>query len=207
MSDTDKTVELFYDTGSTNSYFALHLLRRIADANDATVIYQPFNLGYVFRANNYVLMDEPKSKLINRKRDLQRWAERYDLPFRMPDRFPIKTSPSLRAVLAARHYGLEEQLLFAVFARYWEANDGSIDTDDTLCSLAESVGIDGSEFRERLNSEPIRNQLIDSTQNALDRGVFGAQTNVVNDEMFWGKDRMEFVADELAKPIQLNSTT
>jgi len=199
MTDTQKTVELFYDTGSTNSYFALHLLKRIAEANQAAVVYQPFNLGYVFRANNYVLMDEPKAKLINRKRDLQRWAERYGLSFRMPDRFPIKTSPSLRAALAARHYGLEEAFLFAVFARYWEANDGTIDTDETLASVAESIGIDASDFLVRLNSEPIRQQLIDSTQSALDRGVFGAPTIVVNDEMFWGKDRMEFVADELAK--------
>jgi len=198
MSDLKKTVELFYDTGSTNSYFALHLLKDIANKQSATIIYQPFNLGYVFRANNYVLMDEPKAKLVNRKRDLQRWAERYELPFRMPDRFPIKTSPSLRAALAARHYGLEEQFLFAVFTRYWEANDGSIDTDETLCKLGESVGIDAGDFRERLNSEDVRDQLINSTQNALDRGVFGAPTIAVNGELFWGKDRMEFVADELA---------
>ena len=76
---SDKQVELFYDVGSTNSYFALHLLKRLADKYDATVVYQPFNLGYVFRNNNYVLMDEPKAKLSNRKRDLMRWAERLSL--------------------------------------------------------------------------------------------------------------------------------
>ncbi len=199
MANTNKTVELFYDTGSTNSYFALHLLKRLADAHGATVVYRPFNLGYVFRANNYVLMDEPKPKLINRKRDLQRWAQRYQLPFRMPDRFPIKTSPSLRGALAARHYELEEEFLFAVFARYWEANDGSIDEDASLARVAESVGIDAEDFLRRLNSDSIRQQLIDSTQEALDKGVFGAPTIVVGDEIFWGKDRMEFVADELGR--------
>lgn len=199
MANTNKTVELFYDTGSTNSYFALHLLKRLADEHGATVVYRPFNLGYVFRANNYVLMDEPKPKLINRKRDLQRWAQRYQLPFRMPDRFPIKTSPSLRGALAARHYEREEEFLFAVFARYWEANDGSIDEDASLARVAESVGIDAEDFLRRLNSDSIRQQLIDSTQEALDNGVFGAPTIVVGDEMFWGKDRMEFVADELGR--------
>ena len=199
MTDSNKTVELFYDTGSTNSYFALHLLKRLAGEQGANIVYQPFNLGYVFRANNYVLMDESKAKLVNRKRDLQRWAERYDLPFRMPDRFPIKTSPSLRAALAARHYGLEEEFLFAVFARYWEANDGTIDSDESLGGIAASIGIDSDDFVQRLNGDAVRQQLIDSTQSALDRGVFGAPTIVVGDEMFWGKDRMEFVADELAR--------
>lgn len=199
MADSSKTVELFYDTGSTNSYFALHLLKRLAHEHNATIVYRPFNLGYVFRANNYVLMDEPKPKLINRKRDLQRWAERYQLPFRMPDRFPIKTSPSLRGALAARYYEREEEFLFAVFARYWEENDGSIDDDASLARVAESVGIDSEGFLQRLNSEPVRQQLIDSTQEALDRGVFGAPTIVVGNEMFWGKDRMEFVADELSR--------
>ncbi len=192
-----KTVELFYDVGSTNSYFALHLLRRLADKYNANVVYQPFNLGYVFRSNNYVLMDEPKAKLSNRKRDLMRWAERYNLPFRMPDRFPIKTSPALRGALAARHFGKEEEFLFAVFGRYWEANDGSVDETATLGEIASSVGLDVAEFLAHAEGADVRQQLIDATQSALDRGIFGAPSIVLDGELYWGKDRMDFVEAQL----------
>lgn len=194
-----KTVELFYDVGSTNSYFALHLLRRLADRYDAQVVYQPFNLGYVFRSNNYVLMDESKAKLRNRKRDLMRWAARYDLPFQMPEKFPIKTSPALRGALAARQLGKEEEFLFAVFSSYWEENDGRIDQLESLGRLAAGVGLDGAEFIRLAESAEIGQQLIESTNAALDRGVFGAPSMVVGDELYWGKDRMEFIEDELKK--------
>ena len=196
---SDKQVELFYDVGSTNSYFALHLLKRLADKYDATVVYQPFNLGYVFRNNNYVLMDEPKAKLSNRKRDLMRWAERYDLPFSIPQRFPIKTSSALRGALAARRFDKEEEYLFGVFGRYWEGVDDSIDQLDTLVSVAIDVGIDGEEFTGTIDSAEVREELIGCTKEALERGVFGAPSIVIGGELYWGKDRMEFVEDELKR--------
>ncbi|MDE0254055.1 MAG: DsbA family protein, partial [Rhodospirillaceae bacterium] len=97
-----KTVEFYWEVGSTNSYFALHLLRPIAERHGAAIRYIPINLGHVFRHHNYVLMDEPEAKIANRIRDLERWAEHYRLPFRFPTVFPIKTSRALRGAIAMR---------------------------------------------------------------------------------------------------------
>ena len=200
-----KSIELFYDVGSTNSYFALHLLKRLAVKYGVSVVYQPLNLGYLFRSNNYVLMDESKAKLRNRKRDLMRWAQRYELPFRMPHNFPIKTSPSLRGALAARRFHKEEDYLFAVFSHYWEGeqktDEPAMQIDDVEClvQIARSLDIDGEEFSAALNSPAIRQELIEATKSALDRGVFGAPSILIGDELYWGKDRMEFVEDELKR--------
>ena len=200
-----KSIELFYDVGSTNSYFALHLLKRLAVKYGVSVVYQPLNLGYLFRSNNYVLMDESKAKLRNRKRDLMRWAQRYELPFRMPHNFPIKTSPSLRGALAARRFHKEEDYLFAVFSHYWEGeqktDEPAMQIDDVEClvQIARSLDIDGEEFSAVLNSPAIRHELIEATKSALDRGVFGAPSILIGDELYWGKDRMEFVEDELKR--------
>ncbi len=76
-----KIIEFYWDLGSTNSYFALHLIKPVAKKHDATVVPHPFNLGYVFRKQNYVLMEEPKVKLRSRKIDLMRRARRYNLRF------------------------------------------------------------------------------------------------------------------------------
>ena len=200
-----KSIELFYDVGSTNSYFALHLLKRLAVKYGVSVVYQPLNLGYLFRSNNYVLMDESKAKLRNRRRDLMRWAQRYELPFRMPHNFPIKTSPSLRGALAARRFHKEEDYLFAVFSHYWEGeqktDEPAMQIDDVEClvQIARSLDIDGEEFSAVLNSPAIRHELIEATKSALDRGVFGAPSILIGDELYWGKDRMEFVEDELKR--------
>lgn len=66
------TVDFYWDIGSTNTYFAFRLLPGVLARTGASVRYHPFNLGYVFRQNNYVLMDEPREKMRYRKRDLER---------------------------------------------------------------------------------------------------------------------------------------
>ena len=200
------TIDFYWDIGSTNTYFALHLLRPIAAQHDATIVMHPFNLGFVFRHHNYVLQDEPPAKLRNRGRDLRRWAEKHALPFRVPDRFPIKTSRPLRGALAARELGVETAYLDAIFRRYWEQNDASITAVAGMRAVAREIGLDPDEFVAVCDGPAIRQALIDATRAALDRGVFGAPSFYIGDELFWGKDRMEFIDDELTRlgrhPVQ-----
>ncbi len=190
-------IEFFWDIGSTNTYFALHLIRPLARRHDATIVMRPFNLGFVFRHHNYVLMEEPAAKIANRKRDLERWAERYDLPFRFPDVFPIKTSRALRGSLAARAEGREDAYLDAIFRRYWEQNDHGIAELSGLASVATEIGLDADSFIAAVESDATKQALITETSDALERGIFGAPSIQVGQELFWGKDRMEFVEDAL----------
>ena len=193
------TIDFYWDIGSTNTYFAFHLIRPIAEKHGADIVMHPFNLGFVFRHHSYVLQDEPAAKLRNRGRDLARWAEKHGLPFRVPDRFPIKTSRPLRGGLAARELGAETPYLDAIFARYWERNDPSITEVAGMEAVARDIGLDPAAFVALCDGREIRQTLIDETRAALDRGVFGAPSFYIGDELFWGKDRMEFIDDELAR--------
>lgn len=195
----ERAVEIYWDIGSTNAYFALKLIEPTLERTGAALTLHPFNLGYVFRAHNYVVMDEPAMKIVNRKRDLARWAERYDLPFRFPDEFPIKTSRALRGALAMRRFGLEREYIGALFAAYWEKNDSSIQDYAGLAPLVSRLGVDPPAFEALSESAEIRASLIESTDGGLARGVFGVPAIFVGDELFWGKDRMEFVEAELMK--------
>ena len=192
-----KTVKFYWDIGSTNTYFAFHLLRRLVARYDAEIEYFPFNLGYVFRHHNYALTDEPAAKMKNRKVDLMRWAKRYDLPFQVPQEFPIKTSRVLRGALVMREHNLEEAYMESVFQRYWEAQDASIQTYEGLASTVEALGVSATEFESRAESEEMKTRFIDVTQTALADGIFGAPIMVVDDEIYWGKDRFEFIEDHL----------
>ena len=194
-----KTIEFYWDLGSTNSYFALHLIKPVAARHGATVVPHPFNLGYVFRHHNYVLMDEPKAKITNRIIDLHRWARRHQLPFRMPTKFPIKTSPALRGALAMRRFGKEQDYLEAIFAAYWEHDDASVAELEGLRPVASALGVDPDRFVALADSAEIRQELIAETDGGLARGVFGAPTFVVGEEIVWGKDRMDFIDEELAR--------
>ncbi|HJN53237.1 MAG: 2-hydroxychromene-2-carboxylate isomerase [Pseudomonadales bacterium] len=196
---TDKNIDFYWDIGSTNTYFAFHLIKPIAAETGASISYIPFNLGYVFRHHNYALSDEPRAKLANRGRDLQRWAEKHELPFRVPDKFPIKTSRILRGALVAANHGLEDVYLKAIFSEYWERNNAAIESYAGLAPIVEALGLEGDRFQGECESEPVKQQLITLTQQALANGIFGAPTFVVGQEIFWGKDRLDFVRDQLLR--------
>jgi len=192
-------VEMYWDVGSTNTYFALKLIKPLLEQYNAELVLHPFNLGYVFRNNNYELMKESKAKLRNRKRDLMRWAAKYKLPFQMPREFPIKSSRALRGSLAARRHGKELEFVEAVMNRYWEQGDASIADYAGLRSIAADLGMNPEEFEALAASEEIGLELACSTDQGLERDVFGVPMIIVGGEMFWGKDRMEFVEDELMR--------
>lgn len=128
-----------------------------------------------------------------------RWAKKYDLPFSVPKAFPIKTSRALRGAIAMRQRGKEADFINAIFAAYWERGDGSIGEYATLREIALSLGVDPQEFEDCAESAAVRQALIDSTNHALAKGVFGVPSIIIGDELYWGKDRMEFVEAHLAR--------
>lgn len=190
-------IDFYWDIGSTNTYFALKLIQPIAAKYDSPIRWHPFNLGFVFQSNNYVLMDEPKEKLRNRKDDLMRWARRYELPFKMPTRFPIKTSRALRGAIAMRQWDKELAFMEAIFSAYWEQDVGTIGEYETLRPIAESLGVDGAAFEAASESADVREALIHSTNTALERGVFGVPSVMIGDDLYWGKDRFDFIEAHL----------
>ncbi len=194
------TVDFYWDIGSTNTYFAFRLLPGVLARTGAQVRYHPFNLGYVFRHYSYALTDEPVEKMRYRKRDLERWAEHLHLPFQIPKKFPIKTAAALRGAFVARQMGREVAYMEAIFTAYWEQGICIEDTASILPLLA-PLGIDASEFQSRSNDEDIRQMLIDSTTAGLAQGVFGAPMFVLEKELFWGKDRLDFLEREIRNRI------
>jgi 2-hydroxychromene-2-carboxylate isomerase len=193
-----KTIDLYWDLGSTNSYFAIKMIKPIAARHGTKINWHPFNVGYFFQKNDYVLMKESKAKLRNRRDDLMRWAKKYDLPFKIPLAFPIKTSRALRGAIAMRDWGQEEQFIDAIFDAYWENGNGDIGGYAALRLIAETLGVDPDEFEARSESEPVREALIVSTNTAIDRDVFGVPSIIIEDQLYWGKDRMDFVEEHLA---------
>jgi len=192
-----RNLEMYWDVGSTNTYFALKLIKPILVRNNVELVLHPFNLGYVFRNNNYELMKEPKAKLRNRKQDLMRWAKKYDLPFSIPREFPIKSSRVLRGSLVMRRLGLEVPFVEKIMDRYWEQGDATISEYSGIRSTVLELGVDPDEFEVLSASDEIGAELAKSTDEGVERGVFGVPMIIIGDQLFWGKDRMEFVEDEL----------
>lgn len=196
-------VDFYFDFSSTNSYFAAFLLPAICARNHARVNWMPAHFAALFRGTGFDVMAMTPRKACYLWRDHARYAELTGLPFKKPSRFPIKTAAALRAVVAAGQTATtnddgdaREQAQRAIsqaFMRaYWE-RDLDIGDREVLASIASSAGFDGARLMEIADAQPAREQLAALTAGAAARGVFGAPTFFVGNEMFWGKDRLDFV--------------
>ncbi len=203
-----RTVDFYFDYSSTNSYFAAFMLPQICARHGARVRWLPLHLAALFRGTGFDVMAMTPRKARYLWRDHARYAEFTGLPFRKPSRFPIKTALALRATLAIPRLfepgarlnddslaRCEEEIgrfAQALFRAYWE-RDEDIARPETIARVAREEGFDGKRLAELADSAAAREALASVTQVAIERGVFGAPTFFVGYEMFWGKDRLDFV--------------
>jgi 2-hydroxychromene-2-carboxylate isomerase len=198
-----RSVDFYFDFSSTNSYFAAFMLAEICARKGARLNWMPTHFAALFRGTGFDVMAMSPRRARYLWRDHARYAELTGLPFKRPSRFPMKTSTALRAVLAAgADSGAESgdesrerakgSLTQAIMRAYWE-RDEDIGDPDVIAAIAAGAGFDGTRIIGAANSAPIRDQLAAITDRAIARGVFGAPTFFVGDEMFWGKDRLDFV--------------
>ena len=200
-----RLVDFYFDFSSTNSYFAAFLLPEICARNHARVNWMPTHFAALFRGTGFDVTAMTPRKARYLWRDHARYAELTGLPFKRPSRFPIKTSSALRAVLAAGHISgtddggasreqAQRAISQAIMRAYWE-RDEDISDRDVLASIASRAGFDGAALIEIADAQPARDELAALTDAAIARGVFGAPTFFVGheNEMFWGKDRLDFV--------------
>jgi 2-hydroxychromene-2-carboxylate isomerase len=191
-----KRVEFFYDYASTYSYLVHREIETLAAARDAELVYRPMVLGFVFKASGNSMPAAVPAKAAYMAHDVRRWVRRYGLPFKMPSVFPVNTIRALRAAIAALEDGIFPVYHHAVMQAYW-AQDRDIGDADTLAAIAADAGLDGGRLLARAEEAGIKAKLKANTDEAIERGVFGAPTFFVGDDMFWGNDRLEFVADAL----------
>lgn len=194
MSDDDTTIEFFFDVGSPYSYLASTQLDELERETGATIEWRPFLLGGVFEATGNSAPALVPAKAQYMIRDLQRWSESYDIPLEMPSDFPINTLLAQRAIIAAGEEDSShvETLAEVLFRRYW-VDDSDVSEGGVVAAAADEVGLDGREIVARTQEQSVKDALHGNSDEAVERGAFGAPTFFVDDEMFWGNDRLEFI--------------
>ena len=196
-----RLVDFYFDFSSTNSYFAAFILPEICVRTGARLNWMPTHFAALFRGTGFDVMAMTARKARYLWRDHARYADFTGLPFKRPRRFPIKTAAALRAVVAAgRAAGTDEEtrerakgaISQAIMRAYWE-RDEDISNPAVIAAIAAGAGFDDDALIAATDSVSVREELTAITERAIARGVFGAPTFFVGDEMFWGKDRLDFV--------------
>jgi 2-hydroxychromene-2-carboxylate isomerase len=188
-------VDFYFDFSSPFAYLGATQIEKIVARAGATMTWKPMFLGGVFKAVETPLV--PFFKLSEEKRayiakDMQRWAQWWDVPFNFPSQFPMMTVKPLRMCLT-----LDDPSPFIqrVFAAYW--SEGlDISNEDVLRQCCKDISID-PETVTRAGEPQVKAQLQAATAQAVHNGVFGAPTSIVNGHLFWGQDRLEMVEKAL----------
>jgi len=186
------SLEIYWDFSSPFAYLGSTQAQALATRTGADLVWRPMLLGAVFKAIGQV--DVPLMAWSDAKRryyleDMARWADFWGVPLKWPSRFPMNTVKALRAYLCLPP---EKRDAFreATFRAYW-ADDRDINDDGVL---AELIGKGADEVLARCADPEIKQELFGATQRAIEAGVFGAPTWVVDGkDLFWGQDRIGLV--------------
>ncbi|MBC2384293.1 2-hydroxychromene-2-carboxylate isomerase [Pseudomonas sp. WS 5106] len=192
-------VEFFFDVGSPASYLAWTQLPKICAAKGAELVFRPMLLGAIFQATGNASPAAVPVKGRHSGIDLGRFAKRYGVPLVMNPHFPVNTLQLMRAVTGVQMHQPErfEHLLKTLFDALW-IDALNLNEPALIGRTLIRAGFSIDEILALANSPDVKAQLRSTTDEALERGVFGAPTCFVGDQMFFGQDRLDFVEEALA---------
>ena len=187
-------VDFYFDFACPYAYLASTRLRALHDQTGAQVCLKPVLLGGIFRSleqpqNMSTTLSPAKAK--HNRLDLLRWASWLEVPLNAPVKHPNRTVEALRYVLAtpAEH---TLRVVHAFFALYWRDHSDISDVC-VLDDCMDSLGLDAKAIALAARSQAIKDELRRRTEEAVRLGVFGVPTFIVNDQLFFGQDRIEMV--------------
>jgi 2-hydroxychromene-2-carboxylate isomerase len=194
-------IEFFFDCSSPWTYLAFHRIEAVAAEGRAELVWRPILVGGVFNAVNdsvYEARANPTpAKLRYYAKDLADWARSYGIVIGSPSVFPVNSVKAMRGAFVAEEHDRIAAYARAVFEAYWR-DDIDISQDTAVRRIAESIGLDGAEFLEKIAQPDYKARLRANTDELIARGGFGSPTLFVNsDDMYFGNDRLGLLAEAL----------
>ena len=189
--------EFHFDFGSPNAYLSHLLIPGIERRTGARFQYIPILLGGVFKLTGNRSPAEAyagiRNKLEYERLEMRRFIERHAITrFKSNPHFPVNTLTLMRGAIAAQKLGVFERYVDEMFRHMW-ADPKKMDDPAVLRSALEESGFEAENLLALAQDAEIKQQLLANTANSVDRGTFGAPTFFVDDEIYFGKDRLRDV--------------
>ena len=196
-------VEFLFDFGSPNAYFAHRVIPDIEKRTGAKFAYIPVLLGGIFKLTNnkapMVAFAGIRNKMDYEMLETRRFIARHGLTqFQFNPHFPVNTLMLMRMAVAADMDGVLAPYTEAAFQHMWEAPKKMDDPAIIRDALAES-GLDADRLIARAQEPDVKTKLMENTEAAVARGAFGIPTFFVENEIYFGKDRLRDVEDAIAR--------
>ena len=196
-------VEFLFDFGSPNAYLCHKLIPAIEARSAAKFEYVPILLGGLFKLANNRSPAEAFAAIPNKRAyehlEMQRFIDKHGLTrFKFNPFFPVNTLKIMRGACAAQKLGCLERYVDVVYAAMWE--DGkNMDDPAVIASTLTEGGLDAEKIFALSQDPEVKNVLLQNTQSAHDRGAFGSPSFLIGDQLWFGKDRLRDVEEEVAR--------
>jgi len=198
-----RRLEFIFDFASLNAYLAYRALPPILAGAGAELVITPCLLGGLFKATGnqapMAAFAGVKGKLEYERLEIRRFVERHGLTkYRMNPHFPVNTLMLMRGLVAARLRGEEAAYVEMGLQGLWEQGL-KLDDKDVLARRIAEAGLDAARLLEDAQRPDVKQSLIETTEASARRGAFGIPTFFVGGEMFFGKERLAQIEEQLAK--------
>ena len=193
-----KPLEFYFDFISPYSFLAHKQIRKIENEEGMKIIYKPVLLGGLHNLHGIKAPAFIPAKAKHMVRDCKLIAEKNNIRFKFNSYFPIRSLNLMRGVLVAEEDNVKKYYIDNIFNTIWQ--DG-LNMNDAIViqKILQNLNINPKTFSLRTTSSLIKDLLRKKTNEAYEKGVFGAPTFIVNNKIFWGQDRIEFALREASK--------
>ncbi len=193
-------IDFYFDFSSPYAYFASTGIEALAAEFDRQVRWRPILLGPMFKAVGSAPLTDIPLKGDYARRDFERTAQLFDIPYQQPQAFPVGTISAARSVLFLQQQGSDKAVALAqrLFRAYF-AEQQNISDVNVVLAVAGQIGIDTASLANGIAQDEIKTLLKTEIDNAMARGVFGAPFMFVDNEAFWGFDRFDHIRRWLRK--------
>jgi 2-hydroxychromene-2-carboxylate isomerase len=194
-------VEFHFDFGSPNAYLAHLVVPEVEARTGVKFEYVPVLLGGVFKMTNNRSPAESMAGIKNRleyeQLERQRFIRRYRITqFAWNPFFPVNTLLIMRGAVAAQLDGVFARYVGVVFKAVW-AEQKKMDNPEVVGAVLTQSGLDADSLLARTQGPEVKDRLLTNTQQSVARGTFGSPTFFVGSEIFFGKDRLPDVEEEI----------
>jgi 2-hydroxychromene-2-carboxylate isomerase len=201
----DLHVEFLFDFGSPNAYLSHKIIPSIEERTGVRFDYVPVLLGGLFKFTGNRSPAESfagiKNKLEYEQLERDRFVKRHGLDaFKMNPHFPVNTLHIMRGAVAAKHEGVFAEYTNAVFANMWEQGR-KMDDPEVIRTALRETGFDADKLIALSQTTGIKEELLANTRRSFERGAFGSPTFFVGDDIYFGKDRLRDVEDEIVRRL------
>ena len=193
-----KSFDFFFDFISPYSYLAHKQIRNIEYQYKIEINYMPILLSGLLNLAEIKASAFIPAKAKFMIKDCKLFAEKLNIKFKFNSYFPIQSLNLMRGVLIARKENKTSLYIDKFFDACWK--DGlNLNDQKIVDKILEDLNFNLETFKLKISEQKIKDELKKRTKDAFLKGVFGAPSFIINNKMFWGQDRLEFVLKEAQK--------